>query len=251
MGIFRKATRLDSRVAKNAARQIVMPEDEKSKKSKGDKSAEPAAPQHSDAEYDELQEKYNALMIEKWKEYYKTSCDGECETCEYYDWCPDDFDGVFEDDADDAKAESAAAEGEGAVAPDVDECAEGAAAEEADEAAEVEVEDEDDEAVEVEAEEENDVELTDEERAAKAAAEAEYEEGCDGDCDNCEHYDWCPAEEEDEDDKVLFKGVTQGDVKNAAKGGVELARETALAARDLKEALDDITGGMNLKELLK
>ena len=236
MGIFRKATRLGGRVAKNAARQIVMPEDEKSKKSKGDKSAEPAAPQHSDAEYDELQEKYNALMTEKWKEYYKTSCDGECETCEYYDWCPDDFDGVFEDEtpAEDAKAEPAAAEGEGAVAPDVDEGAE------ADEA---------DEAVEVEVEEENDVELTDEERAAKAAAEAYYEDGCDGDCDNCEHYDWCPAEEED--DKVLFKGVTQGDVKNAAKGGVELARETALAARDLKEALDDITGGMNLKELLK
>ena len=235
MGIFRKATRLGSRVAKNAARQIVMPEDEKSKKDKGDKSAEPAAPQHSDAEYDELQEKYNALMTEKWKEYYKTSCDGECETCEYYDWCPDDFDGVFEDDADDAKAESAAV---------ADEATEGAAADEDDEAVEVE-------AVEVEAEEENDVELTDEERAAKAAAEAYYEDGCDGDCDNCEHYDWCPAEEEDEDDKVLFKGVTQGDVKNAAKGGVELARETALAARDLKEALDDITGGMNLKELLK
>ena len=240
MGIFRKATRLGGRVAKNAARQIIAPEDEKSKKDKGDKSAEPAAPQHSDAEYDELQEKYNALMTEKWKEYYKTSCDGECETCEYYDWCPDDFDGVFEDEApaEDAKAESAAAEGEEAVAPDVDEGAE------ADEA---------DEAVEVEVEEENDVELTDEERAAKAAAEAYYEDGCDGDCDNCEHYDWCPAEEEDEDedDKVLFKGVTQGDVKNAAKGGVELARETALAARDLKEALDDITGGMNLKELLK
>ena len=162
MGIFRKATRLGSRVAKNAARQIVMPEDEKSKKSKGDKSAESAAPQHSDAEYDELQEKYNALMTEKWKEYYKTSCDGECETCEYYDWCPDDFDGVFEDEApaEDAKVESAAAEGEGAVAPGVDEGAEGAVA------------DEDDEAVEVEVEEENDVELTDEERAAKAAAEA-------------------------------------------------------------------------------
>lgn len=122
---------MGSRVAKNAARQIVMPEDEKSKKDKSDKSAEPAAPQHSDAEYDELQEKYNALMTEKWKEYYKTSCDGECETCEYYDWCPDDFDGVFEDEApaEDAKAESAAAEGEGAVAPDVDEGAEGAAAE--------------------------------------------------------------------------------------------------------------------------
>ena len=181
MGIFRKATRLGGRVAKNAARQIIAPEDEKSKKDKGDKSAEPAAPQHSDAEYNELQEKYNALMTEKWKEYYKTSCDGECETCEYYDWCPDDFDGVFEDEApaEDAKAESAAAKGEEAVAPDVDEGAE------ADEA---------DEAVEVEVEEENDVELTDEERAAKAAAEAYYEDGCDGDCDNCEHYDWCPAE---------------------------------------------------------
>ena len=237
MGIFRKATRLGGRVAKNAARQIVMPEDEKSKKDKDDKQAEPAAPQHSDAEYDELQEKYNALMTEKWKEYYKASCDGECETCEYYDWCPDDFDGVFEDEApaEDAKAAPAAAAA----------AVEGA---EADEAAETE---EADRAAEVEAEEENDVELTDEERAAKAAAEAYYEDGCDGDCDNCEHYDWCPAEEEDEDDKVLFKGVTQGDVKNAAKGGVELARETALAARDLKEALDDITGGMNLKELLK
>ena len=238
MGIFRKATRLGGRVAKNAARQIVMPEDEKSKKGKDGKAAEPAAPQHSDAEYDELQEKYNALMTEKWKEYYKTSCDGECETCEYYDWCPDDFDGVFEDEvpAEDAKAAPAEAAEKAAESAETDEAAE---TEEADRAAEVE------------AEEENDVELTDEERAAKAAAEAYYEDGCDGDCDNCEHYDWCPAEEEDEDDKVLFKGVTQGDVKNAAKGGVELARETALAARDLKEALDDITGGMNLKELLK
>lgn len=238
MGIFRKATRLGGRVAKNAARQIVMPEDEKSKKGKDDKSAEPAAPQHSDAEYDELQEKYNALMTEKWKEYYKTSCDGECETCEYYDWCPDDFDGVFEDEApaEDVRAESAAAAEKAAESTPADEAPETV---EADGAAEVEVE------------EENGVELTDEERAAKAAAEAYYEDGCDGDCDNCEHYDWCPAEEEDEDDKVLFKGVTQGDVKNAAKGGVELARETALAARDLKEALDDITGGMNLKELLK
>ena len=234
MGIFRKATRLGGRVAKNAARQIVMPEDEKSKKGKDDKAAEPAAPQHSDAEYDELQEKYNALMTEKWKEYYKTSCDGECETCEYYDWCPDDFDGVFEDEAP-AEEEAAAAADEAAEDAEA-EGVEGVDAEEVDETNEPEA---------------DDVELTDEERAAKAAAEAYYEDGCDGDCDNCEHYDWCPAEEEDEDDKVLFKGVTQGDVKNAAKGGVELARETALAARDLKEALDDITGGMNLKELLK
>ncbi len=234
MGIFRKATRLGGRVAKNAARQIVMPEDEKSKKDKDDKQAEPAAPQHSDAEYDELQEKYNALMTEKWKEYYKASCDGECETCEYYDWCPDDFDGVFEDEAP-AEEEAAAAADEAAEDAEA-EGVEGVDAEEVDETNEPEA---------------DDVELTDEERAAKAAAEAYYEDGCDGDCDNCEHYDWCPAEEEDEDDKVLFKGVTQGDVKNAAKGGVELARETALAARDLKEALDDITGGMNLKELLK
>ena len=234
MGIFRKATRLGGRVAKNAARQIVMPEDEKSKKDKDDKQAEPAAPQHSDAEYDELQEKYNALMTEKWKEYYKASCDGECETCEYYDWCPDDFDGVFEDEAP-AEEEAAAAADEAAEDAEA-EGVEGVDAEEVDETNEPGA---------------DDVELTDEERAAKAAAEAYYEDGCDGDCDNCEHYDWCPAEEEDEDDKVLFKGVTQGDVKNAAKGGVELARETALAARDLKEALDDITGGMNLKELLK
>ena len=228
MGIFKKATRLGGRVAKNAAKQIIMPEDEKSKKDK-DKNAKdaPAAPQHSDAEFDELQEKYNALMTEKWKEYYKTSCDGECETCEYYDWCPDDFDGVFEDEGQPAAAQQA---------PEPD------GAEEAQAEAEPEVDD---------AQDDEDADLTDEERAAKAAAEAYYEDGCDGDCDNCEHYDWCPAEEENEDDKILFKGVTQGDVKDMAKGGVELARETALAARDLKEALDDITGGLNMKELLK
>mgnify|MGYP006934561392 FL=1 len=226
MGIFRKATRLGGRVAKNAAKQIIMPEDEKSKKDKNAKE-EPAAPQHSDAEYDELQEKYNALMTEKWKEYYKTSCDGECETCEYYDWCPDDFDGVFEDD--EAPAEEAV---------EVDAADATIEADDADEPEEPETDD-------------DDADLTDEERAAKAAAEAYYEDGCDGDCDNCEHYDWCPAEEENEDDKVLFKGVTQGDVKDMAKGGVELARETALAARDLKEALDDITDGLNMKDLLK
>lgn len=227
MGIFKKATRLGGRVAKNAAKQIIMPEDEKSKKDK-DKDAKDAnaAPQHSDAEFDELQEKYNALMTEKWKEYYKTSCDGECETCEYYDWCPDDFDGVFEGE------EEPAAEVEEAPKAEADD-------EEAEEQPEADEPGEEDE------------NLTDEERAAKAAAEAYYEDGCDGDCDNCEHYDWCPAEEENEDDKVLFKGVTQGDVKDMAKGGVELARETALAARDLKEALDDITGGLNMKELLK
>lgn len=235
MGLFKKATRLGGRVAKNAAKQIIMPEDEKSKNGEDKaKDAAPAVPQHSDAEFDELQEKYNALMTEKWKEYYKTSCDGECETCEYYDWCPDDFDGTFDDDEPTEEPEEAE-EAEAA-----DEAGESDEPEESGEEEESEADDSDE-----------DEDLTDEERAAKAAAEAYYEDGCDGDCDNCEHYDWCPAEEEDEDDKVLFKGVTQGDVKNAAKGGVELARETAMAARDLKEALDDITGGLNMKDLLK
>ncbi len=235
MGLFKKATRLGGRVAKNAAKQIIMPEDEKSKNGEDKaKDAAPAVPQHSDAEFDELQEKYNALMTEKWKEYYKTSCDGECETCEYYDWCPDDFDGTFDDDEPTEEPEEAE------EAESADGAGESDEPEESGEEEESEADDSDE-----------DEDLTDEERAAKAAAEAYYEDGCDGDCDNCEHYDWCPAEEEDEDDKVLFKGVTQGDVKNAAKGGVELARETAMAARDLKEALDDITGGLNMKDLLK
>ena len=35
-------------------------------------------------------------MTEKWKGAYKTQLRRQgCETCEYYDWCPDDFDGVF------------------------------------------------------------------------------------------------------------------------------------------------------------
>ena len=177
-------------------------------------------------------------MTEKWKAYYKQSCDGECETCEYYDWCPDDFDGTFEDEEPaEQPAPAASAKSEASKKAGLEENGPESEDVEADGAEEDEDEEE--------------LELTDEEREAKAAAEAYYEDGCDGECDNCEHYDWCPAEEENEDDKVLFKGVTQGDVKNAAKGGVELARETAAAARDLKDALDDITGGLNLKELLK
>lgn len=234
MGLFRKATRLGGRVAKNAAKQIIMPEDEKAKAAEAKEKDAPAEPQHSDAEFNELQEKYNALMTEKWKEYYKTSCEGDCETCEYYDWCPDDFDGVFDDEEDASQAK-------------VDGSHDGDAGKSADADASQEERQPDAD----ESDEDDDEELSEEDAAAKAAAEAYYEDGCDGDCDNCEHYDWCPAEEEGEDDKVLFKGVTQGDVKNAAKGGVELARETALAARDLKEALDDITGGLNVKELLK
>ena len=219
MGLFRRTSRKVGRVAKNVAKNVIMPQDDSDKKSsKAKDSAATDAPQHTDAEYEALKEKYDAVMRAKWEEYYKTSCDGECETCEYYDWCPDDFE-------DEAPEENAA---------------------------EAETPEESSEAVEEEPEEE--AELTEEERAAKEAAEAYYEAGCDGECENCEHYDWCPAEvegEEDPDDKVLFKGITQGDVKKAAKGGVELARESAMAAKELKEAMDDILGGFDLKNLTK
>lgn len=216
MGLFRKASRVAKKVAKNA----ILPEDaSKSKKEAKAKEAEaPVKNEHTDAEYDALKEKYDALMRAKWEEYYKTSCDGECETCEYYDWCPDDF----EDEQ--VEEESDVAE---------------------------ELEEEPDAAEEPEEESEPERELTEEERAAKEAAEAYYADGCDGECENCEHYDWCPAEEENPDDKVLFKGVTQGEVKQMAKGGVELARESALAVRDLKDAMDDIMGGLDVKNLLK
>ena len=152
MGLFRRTSRKVGRVAKNVAKQVILPQDdsEKTQSSKAKDAAAQDAPQHTDAEYEALKEKYDAVMRAKWEEYYKTSCDGECE--------------------------------------------------------------------------------------------------------NCEHYDWCPAEvegEENPDDKVLFKGITQGDVKKAAKGSVELAREGAMAAKELKEAMDDILGGFDLKNLTK
>ncbi len=223
MGLFRRTSRKVGRVAKNVAKNVILPQDDSDKKkaSKAEDAAAQDAPQHTDAEYEALKEKYDAVMRAKWEEYYKTSCDGECETCEYYDWCPDDFeDGLVEEDE-----------------PEEEELQEEEGVEE-----------------EPEEEPEPERELTEEERAAKEAAEAYYEAGCDGECETCEHYDWCPAEEEGEenpDDKVLFKGITQGDVKNAAKGGVELARESAMAAKELKEAMDDILGGFDLKNLTK
>ncbi len=225
MGLFRRTSRKVGRVAKNVAKQVILPQDdsEKTQSSKAKDAAAQDAPQHTDAEYEALKEKYDAVMRAKWEEYYKTSCDGECETCEYYDWCPDDF---VDEEADEAVEEE----------PESEEAAEEAAAEEPEEESEPERE------------------LTEEELAAKEAAEAYYEAGCDGECENCEHYDWCPAEvegEENPDDKVLFKGITQGDVKKAAKGSVELAREGAMAAKELKEAMDDILGGFDLKNLTK
>lgn len=224
MGLFRRTSRKVGRVAKNVAKQVILPQDDSDKAQSSEaKNAAQDAPQHTDAEYEALKEKYDAVMRAKWEEYYKTSCDGECETCEYYDWCPDDFVDEESDGAEEPRAEEA-------------------------------VEEDAAEAAEPEEEPEPERELTEEERAAKEAAETYYEAGCDGECETCEHYDWCPAEEEgeeDPDDKVLFKGITQGDVKNAAKGGVELARESAMAAKELKEAMDDILGGFDLKNLTK
>lgn len=238
MGLFRRTSRKMGRVAKNVAKNVILPQDDAEKdRSSASRNAAQSASQHTDAEYDALKEKYDIVMRAKWEEYYKTSCDGACETCEYYEWCPDDFEeeeleGCAEQDSDDVEEQTAndgglddADDGEGLDGEGVDGGDQG-----------------------------QERELTEDERAAKEAAEAFYEAGCDGACETCEHYEWCPAEEEEEenpDDKELFKGVTQGDVKKAAKGGVELAREGAMAAKELKEAMDDILGGFDLKNLTK
>lgn len=222
MGLFRKATRTAGRVAKNVAKEAVFGDldldDSKSSKTRGRRaSAKKSKERREYEEYQRLKEKFepkdDATMRAEWERYYEEQCEGECDTCPYYDWCPDDF----EDE-------------------------------------EEQVEDQAEEAVgdEGEVEEEPERELTEEEKAAKAAAEEFYEAGCDGECESCEHYDWCPAEEgPDPDDKVVMMGMTQGEMKDMAKGSVELAREGALAAKELKEAMDDIMGGLDLKRYLK
>lgn len=218
MGLFRKATRTASRVAKNVAKEAVFGDLENQGGSKKDGRKGGVAKARERREYEEyrrLKEKFepkdDAAMQAEWQKYYDEQCEGECETCPYYDWCPDDFED--EEEAVDEQAE---------------------------------------EVSEVEVEEEAEPELTEEEKAAKEAAEAYYEAGCDGECETCEHYDWCPAEEEgDPDDKVVVMGMTQGEMKSMAKGSVELAREGALAAKELKEAMDDIMGGLDINRYLK
>lgn len=156
-------------------------------------------------------------------EYYANSCDGECETCEYYDVCPDEPE-VAEDDA--AGLDEAGADGASS---------------------------EDDPWTDASAEDEEP--LSEEEYARFEAAEEYYANGCDGECETCEHYEYCPAEEVEEpvdpDSKVLFKGVTQGDVKKGVQNSVSLARETSAAAKELKEAMDDIVNGLGIKEILR
>ena len=193
MGLFgkvRKATRVGRGAARKASKSTAELEREQYERLK--------------AKYEqksEIQLKAEAQI------YYNEGCDGECDTCEYYDWCPADY-------VEDAEKKAAQAE-------------------EADEFEEVQEE----------SLEDPDEGLTEEEKAAKAAAVAYYNDGCDGQCEMCEHYDWCPAEEEpDEDDQVLIAGVTQGDVKHMAEDGFNLAKETAMTAKELKMAMDDITG---------
>lgn len=218
MGLFRKATRTAGRVAKNVAKEAVFGDLENqggSKKGRRKGGVAKARERREYEEYQRLKEKFepkdDAAMQAEWQKYYDEQCEGECETCPYYDWCPDDFED--EEEAVDEQAE---------------------------------------EVSEVEVEEEAEPELTEEEKAAKEAAEAYYEAGCDGECEACEHYDWCPAEEEgDPDDKVVVMGMTQGEMKSMAKGSVELAREGALAAKELKEAMDDIMGGLDINRYLK
>lgn len=218
MGLFRKATRTAGRVAKNVAKEAVFGDLENqggSKKGRRKGGVAKARERREYEEYQRLKEKFepkdDAAMQAEWQKYYDEQCEGECETCPYYDWCPDDFED--EEEAVDEQAE---------------------------------------EVSEVEVEEEAEPELTEEEKAAKEAAEAYYEAGCDGECGACEHYDWCPAEEEgDPDDKVVVMGMTQGEMKSMAKGSVELAREGALAAKELKEAMDDIMGGLDINRYLK
>lgn len=200
MGLFGK------KAAGRAAKKALFGSSKKTSKQAPKAAPKKTTEEQELEEYKRLHAKYDAKMQAEWEEYYRNSCDGECETCEYYEWCPDDFEG-FEDE--DEEVETAEEE-------PVEEPEEGP---------------------------EPEIELTEEERAAKQAAEAYYADGCDGECETCEHYTWCPAEEEtDEDDRMVFGGMTQGQLKETAKDGMNLAKETAMAAREMKEAFDDITG---------
>ena len=147
MGLFRKATRTAGRVAKNVAKEAVFGDldldDGKSSKKHGRRaSAKKSKERREYEEYQRLKEKFepkdDATMRAEWERYYEEQCEGECETCPYYDWCPDDFEDEEEQVEDQAEETS----------EDVEEV-----------------------------EEEPERELTEEEKAAKAAAEAGEENG--------------------------------------------------------------------------
>ena len=111
-------------------------------------------------------------------------------------------------------------------------------------------------------------ELTDEElakeEAAKKKAQRNAQPQTDADSfeddefedDDEEFFEYedgeAPAKKEvNPDDEEVILGMTKGDIKKTAQGSVYLAREGALAAQELKEAMDDIMGGLDVRNWIK
>ena len=194
----------------------------------------------------QLEEEREKRLRAEWRIMYDAGCDGECEECAYYDVCDGDFVDEEEPEPEQLKTEKLEVEKPKAGKPQVEE-SEVATAQQAEDEGASNVEDSAADAV-VDPEEEA---LCEQERALYAEAAAYYAAGCDGDCDACAYYDYCPAEEEDPDTEELAFGVTQGDVKSFAKGGMDLARETAATMKDLKEASDEFRDLVDVRQWFK
>lgn len=189
----------------------------------------------------QLEEEREKRLRAEWRIMYDAGCDGECEECAYYDVCDGDF-----VDEEEPEPEQLKIEKPNVGTPQVEE-SEVATAQQAEDGGASNVEDSAADAV-VDPEEEA---LCEQERVLYAEAAAYYAAGCDGDCDTCAYYDYCPAEEEDPDTEELAFGVTQGDVKSFAKGGMDLARETAATMKDLKEASDEFRDLVDVRQWFK
>lgn len=194
----------------------------------------------------QLEEEREKRLRAEWRIMYDAGCDGECEECAYYDVCDGDFVDEEEPGPEQLKTEKPEVEKPKAGKPQVEE-PEVATAQQAEDESASNVEDSAADSV-VDPEEEA---LCEQERALYAEAAAYYAAGCDGDCDTCAYYDYCPAEEEDPDTEELAFGVTQGDVKSFAKGGMDLARETAATMKDLKEASDEFRDLVDVRQWFK
>lgn len=194
----------------------------------------------------QLEEEREKRLRAEWRIMYDAGCDGECEECAYYDVCDGDFVDEAEPESEQPKTEKPEVEKSKAGTSQVEE-SEVATAQQAEDEGASNVEDSAADAV-VDPEEEA---LCEQERALYAEAAAYYAAGCDGDCDTCAYYDYCPAEEEDPDTEELAFGVTQGDVKSFAKGGMDLARETAATMKDLKEASDEFRDLVDVRQWFK
>lgn len=194
----------------------------------------------------QLEEEREKRLRAEWRIMYDAGCDGECEECAYYDVCDGDFVDEEEFISEQPKTEKPEVEKPKAGTPQVEE-SEVATAQQSEDGGASNVEDSAADAV-VDPEEEA---LCEQERALYAEAAAYYAAGCDGDCDTCAYYDYCPAEEEDPDTEELAFGVTQGDVKSFAKGGMDLARETAATMKDLKEASDEFRDLVDVRQWFK